>query len=481
MPRTKLILATAVFMVATVTTAAAVSTAAPADSLRASLTADYCGLWQINAGLYAGPASTALCPGDSWTSVTGRAGQTDVPDDANWSWQGWTAGRTRWLSAGAETRTRTSGGIITAAAGYSNASVCRLTGCETLEAPRLYPYLTADSLGGALKAETYSFSGSVCDSFGLLSLGVGASYRAALEYRQVDPRPRNVTGDLGVKFGAVYSVTKAQGIGLDLRAGRYRHSSQISFVNPLGGTVIYHRTGPQSHYVRFAGSGLSALYTGHNFGATLSLLPLGITGITAGVSADYSVITKQLVDLNRLPLSRLTTWQYSASLAWTQRIRSWLLMPYVQWHYDRRRGCENLFGDAAAGVYPLLASLEMYGSSCSRALLGTAAEWASARGHSLLLDCRAGVSNLHQAYRQPAYVQWHRYADWLCSVKAANPLGRGLLTANLGGGCEWGQSYVTTDTSLHWPVTRTMLAQLSAACIIRRSGNSLTASIGVNF
>lgn len=475
MPQFKLLFALSACMAATA------AGAAPADSLRASLTADYCGLWQVNAELYGGPASTALRPGGSWTRVMGCAGQSDAPNDAYSSWQGWAAGRMRWLSAGAETRTRTRGGIITAAAEYSNTSVSRLTGCETLEAPLLYPYITADSLGGGLKAETYSFSGSVCNRFGQLSLGVGASYRAALEYRQVDPRPRNVTGDLGVKLGAVYSVTATQGIGLDLRAGRYRHSSQISFVNPLGGTVIYHRTGPQSHYVRFAGNGLSALYTGHNFGAALSLLPLDDTGLTAGLSADYSTTVKQLVDLNRLPLSRMAAWQYSASMAWTVRVRSWLLMPYAQWQYDRRRGCENLFGDAAAGVYPLLASLEMYGSSYSHSWVGTAAEWTSTRGRAVLIDCRASVTDLHQAYRQPAYAQSRRYADWLCNVKAASPLGRGLLTANLGGGSQWGLSYATTGASLHWPVTRTMLAQLSAACTIRRSGNSLTASIGVAF
>ncbi len=454
------------------------ATATVTDSLRASITADYCGLWQINSDIYAGPAATNLRPDGSMTTVLTQADYTQ----GETAWQGWRQRHAHSLAACATTRTRTRGGIATAVAEYRNTAVSSLSGSETLEAPLLYPYLTSDTAGGPLNAETYRFVGSVSDTFGRLTAGIGGSYRAALEYRQTDPRPRNITGDLDINLGAVYALTPAVAAGLDLRAGRYRHSSQISFVNPLGGTVIRHLTGPETHYIRFAGNGLSSLYTGLNYGASLSLLPLrdGL-GWTAGVSGDYSTTTKQLVDLNRLPLSRMTVARHSASLTWTGRNASWLLMPYAQWKHERTRGCENIFGDATAGVYPLISSIEMYGCSVSRTSVGLASEWAPKQCGRILVDCRLGQSSFHEMYRKPIYNVSLHSLEWLCNVKAAKSLGPGLVTADIGCGKELRYSHRHIAAGMHWPLSRTLMAYISAKYHNLQNNNNFAASIGLNF
>ena len=452
--------------------------AADTDSLLTSVTADFCGLWQIHSDIYAGPVATGLRPDGSITSVLTQADFSQ----GKTSWQGWRMEHSRSMAACATTRTRTRGGIATAVAEYRNTVVGSLTGSETLEAPLLYPYLTSDSVGGPLNAETYRFAGSVSDTFGKLSVGIGGSYRAALEYRQTDPRPRNITGDLDIDAEAVYALTPTVGVGLDIRAGRYRHSSQISFVNPLGGAVIQHLTGPETHYVRFAGSGLSSLYSGQSYGASLSVVPLSHSiGWTAGVSCDYSSTTKQLVDLNRLPLSRIALTRHSASVGWTGQQASWLFMPYAQCRHERTRGYENIFGDATAGVYPLLSSIEMYGSSIWRSCAGLASEWTPKQGSRVLFDCRMGQSNFHEMYRKPGYNVSRRSLEWLCNVKSAIPVATGLLTADIGCGSELRQGYSYVATGMYWPVSRTLLAFISVGYRNMQNYNNFTASAGINF
>lgn len=447
------------------------------DSLHSSISAYHCGLWQVAEPLYSGPVSTGLRPGGSWTQIAAQGGLKDATP----TWQNFIIGRTRWLSAGASTRTRTPRGIITASAEYRNSHLSLLSGCETLEAPLLYPYLTSDSIGGALKGETYRMEASISDSIGPVSVGIGGAYRATLEYRQVDPRPRNVTGDLCINLGALYAISRAQGVTLDLRAARYRHASEISFVNPLGGTVIYHTTGPQSQYRRFAGLGLSSLYTGHSLGAALSMLPLSIVGVSAGVSMDYNAISKQLVDLNRLPLCHLSRWQYSAILSYTSRLGAWHLMPYAQWHHTRIYGYENIFGDATSGVYPKIASIEMYGCRYSHAFVGMAAKWGPTLRHTIMIDGQLGTFSLHEAYRTPAYDSSHRYLEWHTSLRGANTFGNTLLTSRLGVGSQCGEEYACAQATMYHPLSSTLLGALSAEYRIQHSGHLLFASLAIDF
>ena len=59
----------------------------------------------------------------------------------------------------------------------------------------LYPYVTADTVGGSLSYEKYFFSGGYSRRDGVVSYGVYGSYRALHEYRWIDPRPRNLSSD----------------------------------------------------------------------------------------------------------------------------------------------------------------------------------------------------------------------------------------------------------------------------------------------
>ena len=62
----------------------------------------------------------------------------------------------------------------------------------------LYPYVMADTVGGDLRKEEYAFSGGYTARRGRFHWGVEGAYRALHEYRQADPRPRNIVSDLRI-------------------------------------------------------------------------------------------------------------------------------------------------------------------------------------------------------------------------------------------------------------------------------------------
>ena len=66
----------------------------------------------------------------------------------------------------------------------------------------VYPYVMADTVGGDLRKEEYAFSGGYTARRGRFHWGVEGAYRALHEYRQADPRPRNIVSDLSVTGSA---------------------------------------------------------------------------------------------------------------------------------------------------------------------------------------------------------------------------------------------------------------------------------------
>ena len=62
----------------------------------------------------------------------------------------------------------------------------------------LYPYVMADTVGGDLRKEEYVFSGGYTARRGRFHWGAEGAYRALHEYRQADPRPRNIVSDLKI-------------------------------------------------------------------------------------------------------------------------------------------------------------------------------------------------------------------------------------------------------------------------------------------
>lgn len=227
--------------------------------------------------------------------------------------------------------------------------------CEVSDPQLVYPYYTADALGGDFRGEQYTFGGSYASAFGRGWIcGVRLDYRALLEYRHVDPRPRNVVGQLSAS-AALGRRIGGYSLALGADVFRYTQSNSIMFVSELGEIPVYHLTGLGHHYARFAGTGKSANFSGWNRGVSLALMP-DRRGLSASLSFGRFTFDKVLRDIDNLPLNTLRRDTWEASAGW----RDSLLSVSAWFSEVSRRGCENIFGEPQGNIYPELFSLTTY-------------------------------------------------------------------------------------------------------------------------
>jgi hypothetical protein len=231
---------------------------------------------------------------------------------------------------------------------------------ETSDAALIYPYFTTDEIGGDMNMEQYYFAGGYADSQGRWSWGGTLSYLAGLYYRNVDPRPRNVTGSLDASLGAAYRVVSDYRLGASINFRKYKQSNDIEFVSEMGSSVIYHATGLGTHYNRFAGTGDAAYYNGYRYGATLNFYPKSGDGLIASMDLSRFTFDKILKDLNHLPLCSVWHNALNLQVGYSQSKRNQTVSLAFNYDYSRRHGKENIFGDASTSIYPKIGYLEMY-------------------------------------------------------------------------------------------------------------------------
>lgn len=245
---------------------------------------------------------------------------------------------------------------ITGHASYSNGTRFGNKGCEVSDPALLYPYFTADTIGGNMRSECYNFGGSYSSSFdgGNWIYGAELHYRALMEYRQRDPRPKNTVGqlDFGASFGRRFGNYF---VLLGAKAYKYSQSSSISFVSELGTVKVFHLTGPGFQYNRFAGSNRDVNYSGWSRGVSLSLWPK-TEGAFATVSYDCLTLSKILKNINNLPVNKLTDNDVKVEFGWRRPAST----ATAYFSYSGRSGVENIFGDPSGNVYPELFSLSTY-------------------------------------------------------------------------------------------------------------------------
>lgn len=225
----------------------------------------------------------------------------------------------------------------------------------------LSPYVTADSVGGDMKSETYSFSGGYGHQIKKYTLAATLAYRAMNEFRDVDPRPKNVVSDLGVSLGVSRSFALHR-IGFSFNAGKYKQTSSIKTFSELGGAPQYHLTGLGQEYSRFAGTFPNTFYDGFSYGATLNLIPENRNGFYGSVSYHQFRVEKSMNDLNDLTLTSLTNREIKGELAFLKGSRG-LKIDYL---HHQKKGTEFIYGTVTGGYYPQLSSEENYLNSTNR-------------------------------------------------------------------------------------------------------------------
>ncbi|MDE7408149.1 MAG: hypothetical protein K2M76_06980, partial [Muribaculaceae bacterium] len=272
----------------------------------------------------------------------------------------WSGTGSSFLSGSAETYTKYGASTLWGYGRYVNGRVKNMVWNETADPYIVYPYILADSIGGDMNREQYEFCGGYAAHSGRWAWGMEMSYLAKLEYRGVDPRPRNVVGQLDVSAGLGYMVANDYYAGVSLRLRKYKQSNDVEFKSEMGVDKIYHLTGLATHYYRFAGTGLSTHYDGYRYGVSADVYPRSGRGVFMSCVVSRFSFDNILTDLNKLPLASATHRAIDVEAGWLNPSDSHYCGVVAVLSAYRRHGRENIFGDAASTIYPQICSTEMF-------------------------------------------------------------------------------------------------------------------------
>ena len=264
--------------------------------------------------------------------------------------------------------------LVWGEAEYQNGKRKNVQWSETSDFMRVYPYVTADTLGGDFDKESYFFKGGYAQKIGRWSYGADMSYSSILEHREYDPRPKNNTVYISATVGASYHTHFDYQLGGYVYAEKYTQTQDIAFLDPLGSIPVYHMHGLGMHYARFAGSRPDAYYTGRTFRVGATLQPQNTTGWEAAVQMENYHLQKQLPALNDAPINDIAEWKLDAELSWKQKSYFVNLNGY----FSSRKGKERIYDDGVSN-WKEISSTEPYSAKNMFAELKGGYEWILAR------------------------------------------------------------------------------------------------------
>jgi len=273
---------------------------------------------------------------------------------------------------------------------------------ETSDYLMVYPYVVADSIGGNMNFEEYYFAGGYAREHRRLTWGIYGNYRALIEYRKVDPRPRNIVSDLRVSMGIAIKLHQRYLAGIALHAGKYKQTNELKFFSELGSVITYNLSGLGMDYARFRRGGTSLYYDGERLGASIEILPRNKTGLSGAFGHERFSFEKIISDLNDLPLNKLKQDEMNVEIAYTSFLSGHPWGIRTKASRQKRQGIESLIGSASTNVYEKTGEAKqlsvkrtditlsgMYGQDKSRCLT-----W--------YISPRAGFNSFEMEYLDPA-------------------------------------------------------------------------------
>lgn len=215
----------------------------------------------------------------------------------------------------------------------------------------VYPYVTADSIGGDLSFEEYSFKGGYAKSFQKMTLGIVADYRALMEYRDTDPRPKNTVSDLNVGVGISRNIGGHYAIGTSFNVQKYTQSNNLKFFSELGAPAVYHMTGLGVYNNLLTGNKLSSFYDGKGYGANVQFFPKDRNGLALSMGYNRFDYEKIMTEFQNLVSSSILDERYEGEVSYLKKAeeRSWGAK--IGFYYTDRAGTENIFDNQSTTSY----------------------------------------------------------------------------------------------------------------------------------
>lgn len=396
---------------------------------------------------YRNPATRLFLQGPDITSVGmgyGRSEQSKAVTTQLGS------GSDDWV-VGASTHIYNDNSALWGHAEYTKGHIRAVLWNETADYALVYPYVTADEQGGDLNRETYCFSGAYAARKGRWTWGTELSYKAGQYYRDTDPRPKNITGQLDITAGGGNTIGNYV-IAASISFMSYKQNSDIDFKSELGQTTICHLTGLGTDYARFRGNGFDTGYGGSQWTASIDLVPQNGNGWFATTRLSRLTMETLLNDMNKLPMAEIWNNSIEAQAGYRHWDQTTAWIVYGQFNAYRRHGKENVFGDAASSTYPQIGTVEMYADNGLNATVAAVYEThipAVTLSYSPSLSC----SHRCQIYADPA-------REWLIDNISTGH----TATAMVRPGRRW-----TAEMQLSWSLT----APTSSRLRIDEDGTSI--------
>jgi len=291
----------------------------------------------------------------------------------------------------------------------------------------LFPYVLADTLGGEMKGERYTFSGGYATEVGRFNIGAQMAFRAEHEYRTYDPRPRNIVTDLVMSVGAHYQLPHYD-IGVSVGGKFYKQTSDVQFYREEGVSSEYQMVGLGADYVRFRGINRSAHYKGTGLTASVDLVPQQGQGLYVSATVSDVPYQRILTNLNAMPISKLILTNYKAEAGWKHEGRHcWAVFAGVD--YEKRQGDELVAGSSSSTEYDEIGHLTMYRNHLADYHLGGAMAW-KGRG-CVTLALQGGWQDYASSYVFPERAMDFQKAYGSMKAQWQQPVGDFLLDGTI--------------------------------------------------
>ncbi|WP_156809709.1 DUF6850 family outer membrane beta-barrel protein [Riemerella columbina] len=249
--------------------------------------------------------------------------------------------------------------IVWGKASYTSLKRKQVVWNESSDYNTIFPYVSADDVGGNLDKELYDILGGYNRRFNSIQLGVEAAYSASNEYRNIDPRPKNVVSDFKLSIG-VAKEWRDYSMGLSGFARKYSQSNDIQFYNNLGSTSIYHMTGLGTYNNLFIGNKLSSFYDGYGYGSSLDLINKNTNGLMASIGYKNFKLDKIMTSFQDLVASSTDDHCVSAKLYYGLLGNSLNTTFMLVGNYQNRKGYEGIFYNQTSTNYTNLGAAQRY-------------------------------------------------------------------------------------------------------------------------
>lgn len=336
---------------------------------------------------------------------------------------------------------------------YHNRNLKKVRFNETSDYNLVYPYVTSDSIGGDLKAESYAFQAGLAKAVGKYQLGLQAGYKGEQTYRDRDPRPKNTSSTLDLILSASRKLNNNYALALDLNGTKYNQNNLLAFVSDLGVPMVYQDAGLGMYNELLKGTGnsgnLKLVYNGLGYSATLQLAPVKYQGWFARASfAQFNVEKLKDGIIDEISTSREQ--KLTGTLGYLKETSNRHFLAQVQGTRLKRKGIESKFilqdrdSTNVVRLYKLADELRYtheYTQLTARTVYGQ-----TTGSITWYAGLEAGYTNSIQQYVMPtrelSYSHWHAGLD-LTAARSFRS-----TTVSLSG---YAQRQQNIDNTGYWP------------------------------